>query len=329
MEENALIIGSETVRKHLSVQDVIDTVEKTWKWYGEGRIIMPPKITTDMSSAGVDGWFNTMPCYIAPLNTAGMKIVGGFAGNHALGLPYIKASLVLISPETGLLRAVINGDWISDMRTGAQPAIMARLLAAKTDIITIIGAGQQGYTSLLCMSKVLDIKEVRICDISKKAIETFMSRFVDFPFKVVPFENRETACRGSDIIITATTANDTLVKDAWVDPGTLVMTMGSFRETDYDLIRNADLLAVDHPEQALHRGNFKELGESGELTIESFDIVVPYMLAGKSRQGRRKGTDRICAQLVGMGCLDVAVASLLYNRILESGDEVLKADMRK
>ena len=70
MEQKAFIIGEETVRKFLTVDDVIDICEKTWRWYGEGKVVMPNKITTDMSGLGVAGWFNSMPAYIAPMDTA-------------------------------------------------------------------------------------------------------------------------------------------------------------------------------------------------------------------------------------------------------------------
>ena len=64
------------------------------------------------------------------------------------------------------------------MRTGAQPAIMCKRLAYKTDVVTIIGAGLQGYTSLLCMTKLLDIKKVYVCDLSEQARLNFISKFL-------------------------------------------------------------------------------------------------------------------------------------------------------
>ena len=321
MDPKTRIIDEAIVKQLITPEDVIDIVEKTWRWYGEGNVIMPNKITTDMSQLGVAGWFNSMPAYIHPMKAAGMKLVGGYDANKALGLPYILANVLLTDPETGTLKALVSGNLINDLRTGAQPAVMAKLLAASTDIVTIIGTGLQGYTSLLCMSKVLDIKEVRVCDISEAAKDKFIARFPDAPFKFVKCATNEEGCRGADVIITVTNANANLVEEPWLKKGSLVMTMGSFRETSFDVVRKADKIAVDQVGQSLHRGNVKELAELGEITADSFDIIIPDVLAGKA-QARTNPEDRIYAQIIGTGMLDVAVAALVYERVVEQGIEV-------
>ena len=328
MEEKALIIGEETVKQYLSAEDVIDICEKTWRWYGEGKVVMPNKITTDMTSQGVAGWFNSMPAYIAPMKAAGIKLVGGYDANKALGLPYIKANVILTDPETGILRALVSGDYINDMRTGAQPAIMTRMLAASTDVVCFIGTGLMAYYSLLCMTKTVDIKEVRLCDISEEAKDRFISRFPDAPFRFVKCASNEEGCRGADVIITVTNANANLVEEPWLKEGSLVMTMGSFRETSFDVVRKADKIAVDQVGQSLHRGNVKELAEMGEITADSFDIIIPDVLAGKA-EARTNPKDRIYAQIIGTGMLDVACAALLLEKLDASGEELFRFDMTK
>jgi len=328
MEQKAYIIGEETVKKLLTVDDVIDICEKTWRWYGEGRVVMPNKITTDMSSQGVAGWFNSMPAYIAPLNAAGLKLVGGYDGNRAKGLPYIKANVILTDPETGVLRAVVSGDFINDARTGAQPAIMTRLLASSTETVCFIGTGLMAYYSLLCMSKTLPISRVKLCDISEEAMDRFIARFPDAPFTFVKCKSNEEGCRDADVIITVTNANADLVEEPWVKKGALVMTMGSFREVSFDVVRKADRIAVDQVGQSLHRGNLKELAEMGEITEDSFDLIVPEVLAGKYSVNRLPD-ERIYAQIIGTGMLDVACAAVVLEKLRESGEEALLADMLK
>lgn len=326
-KEEALLLTNADVQKYLSVEDVIDIVEKTWTWFGNDQIIMPPKITTDMSSLGVDGWFNSMPNYIKPLDIAGIKVVGGYNGNKAKGMPYIKANVLLTDPYTGMLKALVAGDWISDMRTGAQPAIMCKMLAYKTDTVTIIGAGLQGYTSLLCMTKLLDIKKVYVCDLNEQARLNFISKFDGSNIEFVSCSNTQTACEDSDVIITVTTADAELVKASWVKEGTLVITMGSFKEVEFDVVLKADVIAVDHVAQALHRGNLKPLAELNLVDENSFDIEMGLLLAGKQTY-TPDPKKRVYAQIVGMGCPDVAVAETARLRALEDGKNLKVFDMQ-
>ena len=67
------IITDKQIQSIISWSDAIECVENTWKWYGEGKVIMPTKVTTDMTSMGVPGWFNSMPSYIGPMDAAGLK----------------------------------------------------------------------------------------------------------------------------------------------------------------------------------------------------------------------------------------------------------------
>ena len=328
MEQKALVISDKIVRKYLTVEDVIEICEKTWRWYGEGKVVMPNKITTDMSSQGVAGWFNSMPAYIAPMDTAGLKLVGGYDANKELGLPYIKANVILTDPRTGILKAVVDGDFINDARTGAQPAIMTKMLASSTDVVCFIGTGLMAYYSLLCMSKTVEMKEIRLCDISEEAMDRFIARFEGVPFKFVKCKTNEEGCRGADVIITVTNANADLVEEPWVKEGGLVMTMGSFRETSFDVVRKADKIAVDQVGQSLHRGNVKELAEMGEIDENSFDIIIPDVLAGKG-EARTNKKDRIYAQIIGTGMLDVACAGLLLQKLERANESLTVVDMKK
>ena len=322
----SLVITNKMVQKSVSIEDVIASVENTWRWYGEKQPVMPSKITTDMSSLGVTGWYNSMPAYIHPLGSAGIKVVGGYSDNPKNGLPFIRANLLLTDPSNGDLRALISGDWISDARTGAQPAIAMKYLAAKTDIITMIGAGRQAYYAVECIRRVHKLKEVRVCDIRPEAREKFASYFPDADFAITPYESIEAACKEADVIITLTTADAVLVEEPWCKPGCLVMPMGSFHEVSDDIARKFDKLFLDNIAQGMHRGQFLHMAHTGEITEESFHAELPDVVAGL-KTGRENDQERIICQLVGMGCPDIAVATLAYTRIVEAGEPTTTVDM--
>lgn len=323
---NSMVITNKMVQKYVSIEDVIECVENSWKWYGEKKIIMPSKITTDMSSIGVNGWFNSMPSYIHPLNSAGIKVVGGYSDNSKNGLPFIRANILLTDPSNGDLRALMCGDWISDARTGAQPAVAMKYLAAKTDVVTVIGAGRQAFYAIECIRRVHKMKQLRVCDVRPEAREKFADYFPDADFAITPYESIEEACKESDVIITLTTADAVLVEEPWCKPGCLVMPMGSFHEVDDDIARKFDKLYLDNIAQGMHRGQFLNMAHTGEITEESFDAELPDVVAGL-KKGRDNDEQRIICQLVGMGCPDLAVATLAYNRIVEASEDVVTVDM--
>ena len=325
--DRTLIVTNAQVRARMTLDGAIACVEETWKWHGEGEVVMPPKITTDMAAMGVPSWFNSMPSYIRPLDMAGIKIVGGYADNPKRGLPFIKSNLALLDPHDGRLRALMCGDWISDARTGAQPAIAMKYLAASTDVLTIIGAGQQAFYCVSCISKLHRIRQLRVCDIRPEARERFAARFPDADFEIVPCATNQEGCEGADVIITITTANAPLVREAWCKPGCLVLTMGSYTETADDVALSFDRLFIDHAAQGLHRGNFKEMAERGVVSRESIEAELPEIVCGR-RPGRTDPKERILCELVGMGSPDLCIATRVYRAILEGGaKDTLSVDM--
>jgi ornithine cyclodeaminase/alanine dehydrogenase len=176
------------------------------------------------------------------------------------------------------------------------------------------------------MSRLLPLEEVRVCDLRSEARAKFTARFAGSPFRLVDCPDREAACRGADVIVTVTTADEPLVEEPWVKKGALVMTMGSYTETSDDVCLRADRLLADHLGQAMHRGNFKALVDRGALTAASFAAELTEVVAGRKR-GRGAADERIVLALVGMGCLDLSIASLAYERIVASGEQVLAVDL--
>ena len=320
------VITNELVKKYVTIEDVIEQVENIWRWHGEKKVVMPPKITTDMSALGGNVWVNSMPSYIHPLDSAGIKVVGGYADNPKKGLPFIRSNLLLTDPRDGSLRALMCGDWISDARTGAQPAVAMKYLAASTDVITMIGAGRQAFYAVECIRRVHKIKQLRVCDIFPAARERFASYFPDADFEIVPYESNEEACRDADVIITLTTADAALVEEPWCKPGCLVMPMGSFRELSDDVCLKADQRYLDNIAQGMHRGQFLCLAHDGRITEADFAAELTEVAAG-TKPGRTDPIHRTVSQLAGMGSPDLAVATLAYNRIMAAGEEVALVDM--
>jgi len=308
-----MVLSAADVSKCLTVKKTMELVEYVFGEWGKGNIVMPAKITLDMARSGCESWSNAMPAYIVPCNAAGIKWIGGYAGNIQKRLPYIMGVIILTDPETGQTLAFMDGSYITNMRTGASAAISAKYLAGQeVGVVCIIGAGSQGRTCALCFNEIYPDAEMRIADISEDSKKNFveeMSKALDM--RIINASSVEEAVRGSDLVVLVTTAAKPFIREEWIKPGTTVLAMGSFQQIEDAFACSADKIVVDSWAQACHRGELKQLVESGKLNegdlySELGDIVI------NRKTGRESGAERILMIPVGLGAHDICIAQYVH-----------------
>jgi alanine dehydrogenase len=307
-----LLFSKEDIRNCLDMHTCLNIVEKIYEEHGKGSAIMPPKLHLEISRER--GWVNAMPAYLPDHDAAGLKWAGGWGKNRERFLPYIMAEIFLIDPKTGLLNAVMEGGYITELRTGAATGVAAKYLAKKnSQAAAIIGAGAQGRMQLRALRHVFNLKEVRISDISQKAAQDFATEMQEeLGISITIALHPQEAVSNADIIITATNANEILIRQEWVAPGTFIATLGSYTELDPKIILNAGKIIVDNWEQNKHRGDLAPLVEKGLITKDHIYGEIGEIVAGL-KPGRENGDETIVACLIGLGSLDIACANFVYN----------------
>ncbi len=320
MANDTMLLSYMDVQGFIDIREVVETVEEVFHQHGLGRVAMPAKLKLDMHAFGYDSSMNAMPAFIEKLDVAGMKWVGQLGANPPRGLPFVMGMLILVEPLSGKPLAVMEASWITAMRTGASAAVAAKYLAPEgAKIAAIIGAGVQGRTSLSALDTAMELDEVRIVDMSVDALSRFMDDMtgkVDVNLKKA--DSAQEAVVGADIIVTATTADETVVVESWVQPKALVVSLGSHPELDKSLVLSASKIVVDNWEQNKHRGELHKLYERGAINDDSIYAELGSIVAG-AIAGREEEDGRIVACLIGMGSEDVAVAKTIYDRAKESG----------
>ena len=236
----------------------------------------------------------------------GIKWVWGFNDNRAKGLPYIGGIIILNEPRTGEVLAVMDGSYITDVRTGASAGVAAKYLARKdASVAAVIGAGAQGRMVARALKEACSLTELRIADLYPEAASTYAKEMgEELGLSVRPCKSNEEACVGADIIVTCTTAHAVLVRREWVKKGCTIVSLGSFPELDERIPEECDMLVVDSWAQNSHRGELKILVHDGK--IKDIDIYgeLPEIAAGK-KPGRQTDEQIICACIIGMGSTDI------------------------
>lgn len=319
--KDTVLLSQSDILEVLTMKDVVEICDKTFKGFGEGTTINPTKVGLDLGEKAVfppyEGFMNAMPAYVGWCDSAGIKWAGGLLGERKkMGLPYITSMILLMDPKVGNFTAAMDGALITNWRTGAQAAVSLKYLVTdkKSIKLAVYGAGMQGRTSTMAISEVFDIEELRIYDIYKQSSLKFkedMKHFVKGEIVVV--EQPEDTPVDVDAIITVTQSKDKFVKDEWIKPGTVLIPMGSYQECEDEFIVKADKIVVDHVGQCLHRGVLKELSEAGKITEETLYATIGELAAGKKQGGISKD-ERILCVPIGTGAMDIAIATVVLER---------------
>jgi alanine dehydrogenase len=280
---------------------------------------MPPKLYVTFPK----GDFRTMPCYIPDLGFGGVKVVNVHPENpRKYNLPTVMATIILIEPETGRPLAIMDGTWITDMRTGAAGGVAAKYLARRdSKVIGMVGAGTQARTQLLALTEVFDIGEVRVYSRSLESCERFKKDVAYLGLNISIKGKVEEAVRGCDILVTTTPVTQPIVEDEWVDEGMHINAIGADaplkEELDPRILRRAKIV-VDDIEQACHSGEINVPLSKGIISRADIYAELGEIIAGK-KVGRVTDSEITIFDSTGLAIQDIATAAVVYKRAREQG----------
>jgi alanine dehydrogenase len=297
------------------MRDAIDSVEKAFKAYGEGKVQMLPK--THIHFDRYNGILAIMPAYIESLNMAAVKIGTGHPDNPKKhGLPLVMATILLNDPETGFPLAIMDGTWITAMRTGATGAVAAKYLAKKgSERVCMMGAGVQSVAQLMGLNEIFDIEAVKVYDIDKVKSENYaqeMSRKLGLQVEVA--KDFEDTVKLADIVTTVTPSRTPFLKNEWIEPGIHINAFGADtegkEELDPMILRRAKIV-VDNKIQSLRIGELNVPYSNGLIKEEDIYADIGEIVSGK-KKGRVSDNEITVFDSSGLPIQDVAVAWKIY-----------------
>ena len=324
MNSRTLLLNTSTIQSLMTVKDYNHIVDLTFKDLGYQKTTNPTKVSLDLGETGnypyYDGFMNAMPAFIGFQDVAGLKWVGGFAGERKeAGLPYMTAMLTLLDPHLGQFLAVMDGAHISHRRTGAQTAMAIRYLMQQDHVtIGIYGVGRQARSAIEAIAAEMIIDTLYVWNHRRSSAEQFVQDISDIvQGDIILCEEGQEAAQ-AQVLITLTPSQKPIIQTEWVQPGTIVMPMGSFQEIEDELILKADKIIVDHIEQALTRGALKNLHTQGKITQANIHSTIGDHAIHQARLDHPEQDIILCIP-IGTGAMDVACGYEIYQRAKAQG----------
>ncbi len=316
-----LILARSDLEKVLSMKDVIEVVEMAFSELQKGTVILPMRATITLTREA--GWMGVMPAYLGKIGALSTKIVTVFEKNLEKKMSTIMATVILNSTETGAPLAIMEGTFITAMRTGAVCGVSTKYLARKdSKTVGVFGAGVQARTQLMAVCVVRNIERALVYDKIKERADKFATEMSENLKISVKTCKPEDIVKESDIIVTATTAKTPIFDGNLVNQGTHLNLIGSFkpdvREVDEVVIKKSKIV-VDQKSAALEEaGDIIIPLKAGIITEEDIYAELGELVT-RIKPGRTSDSEITLFKSVGLGIQDCAAAWLAYIRAKEKG----------
>ena len=302
-------------------------VEQAFKLVYQGDCILPEKISMGFGKKLEDestmGRINAMPAYLGGcFHMAGIKWIGSAPLNAKIGLPRASSITILNDPETKFPICMMNGSEISAVRTGASTGVAAKYLARKdAETLMLVGAGYQNRMQLEAIyCNVPNLKNFYVVDIIPEMGRKFAEEMGEkLGIEITPLTAIGQCKDRVDISVNATSSPKPVMELSVVNPGGMHACIGGLDHPD--LYQQAARIYCDAWDQVKHRAScFLALDAiAGKITDE--DIYCPQIgavICG-DKDPRRNDEEFLYYKPVGMGTLDLAVATRIYRNAREQG----------
>jgi alanine dehydrogenase len=305
------ILSHEDVRQALPLRDAIEVMKAAFAQLSTGQADAPLRVA--LEAPRHHGVTLFMPAHLPAAGRMAVKIVSVFNDNPSQGLPRIHALVVVVDATTGQPVAVMDGTYLTALRTGAASGAATDLLArpdART--VAVFGAGVQGRTQLEAVCAARPIQEAWVYDVAPAPASAFaveMEQRLALPVRVAGSPS-EAAAR-ADVICTATTATSPVFDDADVRPGTHINAVGAYtpqmQEIPIETVLRAKVV-VDHRESSMaEAGDLIIPMRQGRMTEDHIYAELGEIAAGL-KPGRSAAEEITLFKSVGVAVQDVAAA---------------------
>jgi ornithine cyclodeaminase/alanine dehydrogenase-like protein (mu-crystallin family) len=307
-----LVIDHSAVTEILTLSACMPVMRSTLIAVSAGQGHQP--LRSKVAPPGLDGFLGLMPGYIGGETPAlGIKMLGIYHGNSAIGKDSHQGVVMLLDPATGEPQAIVNATAITSIRTAAVSAIATDVLARPdASVLAVIGTGFQAQWHVRALALVRGLSHVRLTGRDAARGRSVAADLSDETGLAVEFiASTAAALDGADIVVTATTSSTPVLEYGWLSPGAHVNAVGaclpSSRELDTATVA-ASLFVVDRRESAIaEAGDYRFAASEAGFGPEHIAAELGEILAGTAA-GRSNDDELTVFESLGLAVEDLAAA---------------------
>ena len=320
----ALLLDKSDVERLLNIDDAIEVVEGAFSELASGTAIMPDR--TVMIDPDVGGWIASMPAYLKSSGALGAKSVTVYKSNpDKFDLPTTLATIIVLDQNTGQTVAVMDGGYLTAIRTGAVSGVATKYLARKdAKVGAILGAGVQARAQALAICSAANLDKVLIYAVDPpERVQAFADDLAQATGITMEIgSSTQSVVEQSDIVCLATTAAEPILDGDWFKPGAHINAIGSHapgvRELDTKSLLRAKVVCDTKVACLNEAGDIQIPIEAGDYSADQIYGDLGEVVNG-TISGRENDDEVTLFKSVGLAVQDISCAGLVYRQAVAQG----------
>jgi len=316
-----LVVGHDDVKRLLPMEECIELMASVLADLARGAVWQPLRFV--VRPPDEPSLMGLMPAHRSePTASYGLKAVCIFPSNAARGIDLHQGGVLLFDGETGVLRALVDASAITATRTAAVSGVATRTLAREdARELAILGSGVQARSHLEAMAAARPFERARVWSRTAEHAAAFAAE-AEMSFPVEAVGSAEEAVRAADVVVTATSSPEPIVRRDWLAPGVHVNAVGSSiptaRELDADTVAASALFADARESMVNEGGDYLFAVREAGIGPDHIRAELGEVLTG-SGQGRLADNELTVFKSLGLAVEDLAAAEHVYARARAAG----------
>ncbi|MDA3941778.1 MAG: cyclodeaminase [Spirochaetia bacterium] len=319
------IISEKELRSLVKLDlEIVESVKVGFSELEKGNATVPPIMMIPVPEKS--GEVDIKSAYIKGLDRLAVKVASGFFENSKLDLPSGSGLMLVLSSETGFLKAVLlDNGYLTHVRTGAAGSIAAEYLAPETvENVGVIGSGLQARYQMQGLFLKRKFSTIRMFSLDSDEVRDEYVRDLEkeLGVKVIKAGSVEEVVKESSVVVTTTPARTGYINSEWLHSGLHITAMGSDTEVKQELYSSvfakADIVSCDLKSQCFRLGELRSAVEDGVLSLDS-PVVELGEFINKKNPGRTSDKQITVCDLTGVGVQDTMISLTAYDLALKNG----------
>lgn len=314
-----LLLNQEEMQSVITMEEAIEADKEALDIYSNGEKDIPLRVNLDVPAH--EGQSLYMPGYAAKAKALGVKIVSVYPRNIEKGITSVPSTMVLVDDVTGQVNCLMDGTYLTQLRTGAVSGAATDLLAKKdAKNFLLIGTGGQAASQLEAVLCVRPIQSVKVFDVNLDRAREFAATMSErLGVNVQASENLDEDVKNADIITAVTTAKQAVFNGALVKPGAHINGVGSYTpemsEIPEEVLQKAGKIYVDTVDAVTESGDFQKPLAANTFDESRITGELGERIAGK-KPGRENDEEITFFETTGNAILDIVVAKRIYDNAM-------------